>query len=57
MKNRGAHQSDDSLKDLLPFLLSDRNDGLDSGVGLRAPFGAEPVGHFAMDDTRARRLF
>jgi len=57
VKNRGAHQSDDSLKDLLPFLLSDRNDGLDSGVGLRAPFGAEPVGHFAMDDTRARRLF
>lgn len=56
MENRRPHQFDQPPKDALASWLHCRHDGLNGGVGPRAPLRPELVGELAVDRTGPKRL-
>ena len=49
VENRRAHQINERLKDTTALLFGGLNHCLKRRIGVRTPFGAEPIGHLAMN--------
>lgn len=56
MKDRGAHQFDEGLKDRLSPSLNSCDDRLEGRVCSGPPLRPESVGHLTIDDTGPKRL-